>query len=308
MTDYRDLERGRGEPTVYGPEMHRFEFWKPHATPIPASLLNLTGWLGQNPSRLLPVERPGGPVPVRAGDIRPGESVLFRLDKPGTRERADWEAYFGWVTALQAHEWTVEQLKAEARAKIVAIDSKIQALAKEQEAAALEAAEDKRQYDEELGLLKGSLRARAAGGSPGQSVPVPAGALGDRGGGFVSVEGAPLVPGTTLGQRVDSEGLQWVENARREGLSLVSKWEAKARDFDRRWERLRAERKPYELEIARLEQEAARRVYAGLFARINAFLHVQALSAATIAIEEYRTNPRHESALAEEMERRLAVE
>ena len=124
----------------------------------------------------------------------------------------------------------------------------------------------------------------------------------------MSVEGAPLVPGTTLGQRVDSEGLQWVENARREGLSLVSKWEAKARDFDRRWERLRAERKPYELEIARLEQEAARRVYAGLFARINAFLHVQALSAATIAIEEYRTNPRRESALAEEMERRLAVE
>lgn len=308
MTDYRDLERGRGEATVYGPEMHRFEFWKPHATPIPVSLLNLTGWLGQNPSRLLAVERPGGPVPVRASDIRPGESVLFRLDKPGTRERADWEAYFGWVTALQAHEWTVEQLKAEALAKIVAIDSKIEALAKEREAAALEAAEDKRQYDEELGLLKGSLRDRAAGANPGQPVPVPAGAFGDRGGGFVFVEGAPRAPGTTLGQRVDGEGLQWVENARRAGLSLVSKWEAKEREFDRRYQRLRAERKPYELEIARLEQEAARRVYAGLFARINAFLHVQALSAATIAIEEYRTNPRHESALADEMERRLAVE
>jgi hypothetical protein len=308
VTDRRDLERGRPEPAAYGPEMHRYEFWKPHATPIPASLLNLTGWLGQNPSRLLPVERPEGPVPVPAKDIRPGESVLFRLDKPGTRERADWEAYFGWVTLLQAHEWTVEQLKAEARAKMAAIDEKIGTLATEREAAAREAAEDQHQYDEELGLLKGSLRVRAAERSQELPSSVLAGAFRDGEGGFMPIESTPRVPGTTGKQRVDRDSLQWVENARRAGLSLIAQWEGRERDFDRRSQRLRAERKPYELEIARLELEATRRVYAGLFARINAFLHVQALSAATIAIEEYRTNARPDSVLAGELEQRLAVE
>ena len=310
MTDYRDLERSRIPPTVNRAEMHRFEFWKPHATPIPASLLNLTGWLGQNPSRLLAVERPGGAIAVPASDIRPEESVLFRLDKPGTRERADWEAYFAWVTILQAHEWTVDQLKAEAKAKMALIDEKISALEKQREEAERAAAEDQREYDAELDRLRLALRARARqriASSP--RVTIPAGALGDPGGTPVTVEvqvGTPAGPEIPL--TADAEGQRWVENAKQTGLSLVAKWDAVWRDFDRRLQRLQAERKPYELEVARLELESTRRVYAGLFARINAFLHVQALSAATIAIEEYRTNPRHESALAEEMERRLAVE
>ncbi len=309
MMGRRDVERGHVVPTIYGPELHRYEFWKPHATPIPASLLNLTGWLGQNPSRLLAVEKPDGPVSVRASEIRPEDSVLFRLDRPGSRERADWEAYFGWVTVLQAHEWTVQQLRDQAQARIAPILERIADLARQRKEAEQEAAADQARYDADLAALRVILARRAADrGQAVVTVDVPAGAFGLAAAGTIRVIDNAAERGVAPSDTVDPVGQRLAAAVRARGEAMRDRWDSVWRDFDRRLQRLEAERKPYDLEIARLDQESSRRVYTGLFARINAFLHVQALSAATIAIEEYRTNPRRESALAEERERRLAGE
>lgn len=294
------------------PDSRRYAFWRTRAMPIRASLLRITGWLEEEPDREVPVvEHDHGDGRTRARWTRepsPTDSVLFRLDRPGTRERADWEAYFVWVRTLQDHGRLVQQKSAAAQAKIDEIDGRLAALRSEWDAAAEQAEKDHAEFQRTVSELKEALKPPTAGLSATHAVAVPAGALGLPGDSPVLVDVEGPLQAAAPPRTPTEEQLRRIEATRKGGLALVSAWESKRKALERRFERLHAERKPFELELKRLELESTRRVYAGLFSRINAFLDVQALSTASVAIEEFRKTPRRESAVIEEMEARLATD
>ncbi len=291
------------------PERQRFSFWWPHATPIQASLLQVTDWLSENPDRSVPVV--GRADPVRASNVRPNESVLFRLEKAGTRERADWEWYFLTVRRVQAHGRLVHQKLGETSARRAQLDDRVGELQRETETRTREAEKERDEFVRRVRQLEAAARAERAesqkrGRLPVRTVEVPAGVLGTPG-------APPLVfeyedetepvsgPPASLGP-----AYRELLAAREEGRALGARWTGVWQDLARRRENLERERAPVEQRLRWLEERATRRVFPGLFATINAFLDVQALSAASVAIEEFRKSPRRESALADGLEARLA--
>ncbi|HEV2317531.1 MAG TPA: hypothetical protein VGV89_08175 [Thermoplasmata archaeon] len=309
--DYSTLTGPSLLPMVDTPERQRFSFWWPHATPIQASLLQLTDWLGENPDRPVPVV--GQAEPVRALNVRPNESVLFRLEKPGTRERADWEWYFLTVRRVQAHGRLVRQKLGEARARRTQVDSRVAELQRETDTRTREAEKERDEFVRRVGQLEAAARAERAesqkkGKLPVRTVEVPAGVLGTPGAAplvFECEDDTEAVPGPPT-----SHGPAYREllAARDEGRALGGRWAGIWQNLARRRENLERERAPVEQRLRWLEERATRRVFPGLFATINAFLDVQALSAASVAIEEFRKSPRRESALADELEARLAAD
>lgn len=267
------------------PDESRFAFWRPHAAPIQAALLRLTGWIEEDVERELLVASADGPLvahsaegrPIRATVSRrpaPSDGVLFRLEKPGTRERADWETYFVWVRLLQGHDRLVNQGRIEAYKSLADVDARILSLSEEKD----RVAEAETTSRADLMSRAKILRRLAKAGISRGSKPSPTG------------------PYARL--------RKLTEEAAADRAARV----AVARDIAARFENLGFERASIEQQLRSLELRASRRVYAGLFGQINAFLDVQALSAASIAIEEFRKTPRRETAVVEEMEARLATD
>ena len=277
MTLLDDADRRRAPAITLSPEGERYGFWQPHATPIQASLLRLTGWLDEDPEReVLVVDNAEGRSfrATAAGTVSPSQRVLFRIEKPGTRERADFETYFVIVRKLQSAERLKHQMYAKAQAKLAEVDARIVALRKEKDRIA-----DAETASRAELMAKARRLARAAkAGIARGSKPSPNG------------------PYTKL------------LKLREEAIKDRERRLAVARGIAGRFEALRYERSPFEQELRLYDPKKPPQIYVGLFAQINAFLDVQALSAASIAIEEFRKTPRHESAVVEEMERRLATD
>ncbi len=309
--DYSTFTSANALPVIDTPERQRFSFWWPHATPIQASLLQVTGWLSEDPDRTVPVEGKTEPVPV--SDVRPSESVLFRLEKPGTRERADWEWYFLTVRRVQAHGRLVRQKVAETKARQAQLDQRIATLRTENDRRAEEAEKEHAEFVQKVKRLEVAAREAAAGRSETprrmvRTVVVPSGAL-----------GSPDTPPAVFEYEDESEPVpdpkprpnepyRQLLVARDEGRAIADKWAQVQQDLARRLENLTQERAPIEQRLRWLEERSHHRVFPGLFATVNAFLDIQALSAASVAIEEFRKTPRRESALADELEARLAVD
>lgn len=267
------------------PDRQRYAFWRPHATPIQASLLRLTGWLEEEADREVLVERGDGTLvthssegkPLRAlvtRSVAPADKVLFRLERPGTRERADWESYFIAVRKIQGHNRLVQQKIAEADRDLARNDARILELTQERDAKARAAEAEAAEFQERMRGLEKRARAALARGSK----PSPTGPY------------------------------RQLEAMRAEGSALSEKWAEARRGIAARFDALQKERVPIQQRREWYDLRVGRRVYPGLYGIVNAFLDVQALSAASIAVEEFRKTPRHDSAVIEEMEARLATD
>jgi hypothetical protein len=309
--DYSMLTGPTVLPVPDPSERQRFSFWRPHATPIQASLLEVTGWLGADPDRSLAVS--GRPDPVPAAKVGSSESVLFRLERPGTRERADWEWYFLTVRRIQAHGRLVCQKIAETKERRERVDQRLVELRAEIDQNAEAAAKEHAEFVQKVHRLEAAARgAETSAAHPERrsvrSASIPSGVLGLRGGGVTVVEFEDDSDNVRGAETRSNAPYRQLVAARDEGRALAAKWAQVREDLDRRKENLERERAPIEQRLRWLEERASRRVFPGLFATINAFLDIQALSAASVAIEEFRRTPRRESALADELEARLAAD
>ena len=275
----------RAAPGAEPPDESRFAFWKPHATPIQVELLRLTGWLSDEMDREVVVPDAEGQEvvhdsfgkPVRATLTRKpssSQNVLFRLEKPGTKERADWEWYFLLVRRVQAHGRLVQQKVAETSAELAKIGQRIVELQAEKERLAVLAETEVAAYRKRVKKLERAARA----GLAKHRKPAPNGPY---------ARLAAMVP---------------------EGRALAEKWADVSRELAGRTERALQERVPVARRLEWLARRSDHHIFAGLFSVINAFLDVQALSAASVAIEEFRKTPQHDSAVIEEMEARLATD
>ncbi len=284
MPDYHDSGTHL-VPMFDSPDRQRFAFWRPHATPIQASLLRLSGWLEDEVPREVLVARGDGTLvahdaggsAIRATlttQTSPADHVLFRLEKPGTRERADWEGYFLAVRKLQAHGRLVHQKISETERELTRIDMEILALHESKAVSALVAEQEQAEFGRKVSDLEQRARKSLAKGSK----PAPNGPY------------------------------RKLEAMQEEGRALSAKWAEERRAIASRFEALKQERVPVQQRKDWLSLRSDRHVFAGLFTVVNAFLDVQALSAASMAIEEFRKNPRNQSAIAEEMEARLATD
>ena len=125
--------------------------------------------------------------------------------------------------------------------------------------------------------VKAGLEARAkARAAEVQRVEIPGGVFGRPNAPSVVVQG-PVAPGAERQLPATPSEVQLVEETRQKARAVAGRWDAHLRELERRLERKKAELKPYELELEYLETQAVSRVYAGLFGKINSFLHVQAL-------------------------------
>ena len=291
MTTYGSDPVGRQVAGLH-PDVTRFNFWRPHATPVPASLLRLTGWLDDESDQEVPVVTSDGPFVFREAEgrtvravlaRRPDNSanVLFRLEKPGTRERADWEWYFVLVYRIRDYHRKVRGIIAEVDTNITRIDAQIQA---EWTSLADKMAAERADLVGEIEGIRG--------------VSVPAGAFGQPGGDPVVLR--PAAAATDVQKRLAEVAIQ--------GRALGRGWSEAAAALERRVAQLEDERRPFELKRKWLQPKLGRWVLAGAFPVINAFLSVQALTAATVAMEEFRKEPRHGTALEEEALERLATD
>lgn len=291
MTTYGSDPVGR-QVTGLHPDVTRFNFWRPHATPVPASLLRVTGWLDDESDQEVPVVTADGPFvfheaegrTVRATLARrpdPSAHVLFRLEKPGTRERADWEWYFVLVYRIRDYNRKVRGMIAEVDANIAQLDTQIQA--------------EWRSLADRMAAERADLVHEIEGT---RGVSVPAGALGQPGDQPVVLR--PAAPSPDVQQRL--------AEAAAKGRAMGRAWSEAAADIERRIALLEDQRRPVELKRKWLQPKLGRWVLAGVFPVINAFLSVQALTAATVAMEEFRKEPRHVTALEEEALARLATD
>lgn len=273
------------------PDVTRFNFWRPHATPVQASLLRLTGWLDDDADQEVPVVSSDGAYVFHESDGRTvratltsrpksGAQVLFRLETPGTRDKANWEAYFVSVYRLRDLGLKVRQRIAQTDAKLIALDA---------EAAKLDQrwAELRDRMERERASLLSAL-------TPKGPALVPPGALGLRGSEPVAIH---------------QTSTRWSDRAVAGVIQrMTASLEAERDELEREDNELKQRRVPFELMRKNLEPKIGRMILPGIFPVINAFLSVQALTAATVAMEEFRKTPRHDSAVIEEMEARLATD
>ena len=275
----------RAVPSVEHPDESRFAFWKPHATPIQVELLRLTGWLSDEMDREVVVPDAEGEEVVHDASGRPvrvsltrkpssSQNVLFRLEKPGTKERADWEWYFLLVRRVQVHGRLLRQKVTETNGELAKIDERIIELHAEKERLAVRAESEVAAFRQKVKRLERAARV----GLAKHRKPAPNGPY---------ARLAAMVP---------------------EGKALAEKWAETTRELAARTEIALHERAPVARRLEWLARRSDRHIFAGLFSVINAFLDVQALSAASVAIEEFRKAPQHSSAVIEEMEARLATD
>ena len=299
------------------PDVTRFNFWRPHTTPIPAFLLRVTGWLQEGMEVM--TESTDGQYVVHQESGRqvratftsnPSDSdrVLFQVERPGTRERQDWEIVMVRLWKLYNAQRAAQQEAEVIRARLEPINQRIAAFDAEEKATMAPWAERAHKLCDTIANLKAAAAA-ASGAPPGKlRVEVPAGVLG-----LPVCEAVPVEidgPGPSpLGARRATEAeIRAVELVRKTWAALDAEWQRLHAPFARRREDLELEKAPVVARLRFAETASTNRVQVGLYSQINAFLTMQALSAASVAIEEFRKTPRHASAVIEEMEARLATD
>jgi hypothetical protein len=237
-------------PLIDTGERQRLSFWRHHAVAIQSDLLEITGWLGFDPTREVLTRTRAGVQAVPAGSRPP--NVLFLVPPEGTRTYQNWEWCLGYLRLEQSRRWLVRQHAVEAEAELKAAEEEV----------------------EQIRLRHEGLTARLRETSKQVG--------GDAQGAF---------PPSTVGPRARiAEGL----TEARENL-----------DAFRAAERHRA---TLQLRLAGLRDHLVPRVYPGLWARVNAFLDLQALSVASVAGQEFRKVPRPLTGLAVRLERELEAD
>lgn len=123
-------EGARYVPLEDNPERQRFSFWRPHATPIPSELLEITGWLAETPKREVYTVAADGRVSPALAGARPA-NVLFIVPRTGSREHGEW----AWALRYLRTEQSIRRLAKEraeaARVRLAAAERTLDELAEE---------------------------------------------------------------------------------------------------------------------------------------------------------------------------------
>ena len=335
MTDRHPL--GGATFLVDQSETTKTGFWWENARPlgsVRAELLDAIGWLSSTKVQLYTRDERGTIAPVPPG-AKPSD-VLFILGKEGTKRYRQWEEWLVYLelqlsrralsaahvedlrNAIEAAESEISRLNEETDARRARLasdrDSKIGEMEKARDQA-LNASRDA------FSKLEEELRVAVRGVPPShEEIQVPAGAFGATGSGSVTVQvprphdRAPedILRGMAAA-RESAREFRETKDAFETQLSLLHRLhDARLADLDReatsRLASLEGRRSALREDLETAQRNDKRRYYPAAFARGRAFLDREALEAAAVASEEMRKTPRRSTAIAEQMERRLASE
>jgi len=101
--------RGQGGvifPIADNSESTRLAYWRQHSQPIPTALLQITGWIDEDPERDVLVQV-GHQVVAAKAKSKP-TSVLFRLPED-PRGRAEWTYILTWLRREQSRRLMVKK-------------------------------------------------------------------------------------------------------------------------------------------------------------------------------------------------------
>lgn len=264
----------RPVPFIDTGEQTRLEYWKEHSAALPRELLEITGWLSQEPERTISSEVDGRIERVRAADAT---NALFRVPDAGPA-RELWHLYLTYLRREQANRRLLDlrlvratRAQTDAQAAVEEARAGLERARRDLERARSRVSE----ATEKARLTVTTLLERAR--TPGADKPTRA----------EVTKAAHLVQLSheTHDVEVASEAVRHLES--------------QMRVLDQRLQRA----------CGRVRWQADRgaaKVYIGLWGEINAFLDLQALSVASVASEEFRRHPRPHVNTSAEVE--LALE
>ncbi len=309
-------------------------FWWENARPlgsVRAELLDAIGWLGTTKVQLFTRDERGAIAPVPAG-AKPSD-VLFILGKEGTKRYRQWEEWLVYLELQLSRRALSAAHVEDLRIAIESAESEICRLREGADAryARLSADRDselsrmERSRDNALAAgreafsrLEAQIRMAAGMAREQEAVQIPSGVFGETGPTSVTVQvSRGAVPdGVRRGMddaRDLSRELRETGGAFEAQLSLLHRiHDERKTELDRelaaRLASLEGRRSSLREDLETAVRNDKRRYYPAAFARGRAFLDREALEAAAVASEEMRKTPRHASAIAEQMERRLASE
>ena len=127
----RDYLSGGSRPIPYidNGERQRLSFWRDNSTPIPSDLLEISGWLGEDPSRWVVTRGLGGDRSVAAG-TGPA-NVVFIIDRKDAQALWSWKDCLFRLRLEQGRRRKVKEQVGEAEAALRKADAELDRLREE---------------------------------------------------------------------------------------------------------------------------------------------------------------------------------